>query len=205
MPKELKALETLAAYLPNGSYATVAKYITTYSIQLTITKDRKSILGNYKSPMPHQNHQITINGGLNMYNFLITLIHEIAHLTTYVQYRNTVEPHGKQWQAAYRKLLDEFVELNIFPNDIIKAIRLTQQQPAASSCAEVHLTKALSNYDSNAAELEFVERLAVGQQFTTPDGRVFVKGEKRRTRHFAKEPATGKMYLFSGVYKVKVL
>ena len=205
MPKEKQPISTLQQYLPTGSYNLVLYYLNHYKVQLTITKDRKSILGNYKTPLPNQNHRITINGGLNKYSFLITIIHELAHLITFEQYKHTVEPHGKQWQTCYAKLLQEFVGLQIFPNDLVIAIQKTQQSPAASTCAEVHLTKALSKYDAHKEGYLFIDNLSVGTTFTTDDNRIFVKGEKRRTRHLATEVTTKKMYLFSGVYKVKVI
>jgi SprT protein len=203
MQKKLAPINTLQNYLPQGSYDKVLDYLNLYKVQLTITKDRKSILGDYRTPLPFQNHRISINGGLNKYSFLITLIHELAHLVTFENYQRKVEPHGKEWQNLYALLLEEFVQLHIFPNDIVDAIKKTQKNPAASSCAEVHLTKALHNYDANVDGLQYIEKIKTGHAFSTPDGRIFEKGEKRRTRHFGKEIATGKLYLFSGIYRVK--
>ncbi len=203
MQKKEAPINTLQSYLPIGSYDKVLDYLNLYKVQLTITKDRKSILGDYRTPLPFQNHRISINGGLNKFAFLITLIHELAHLIAFENYKRKVEPHGKEWQNLYAVLLEEFVQLHIFPNDIVVAIRKTQKSPAASSCAEVHLTKALHNYDINVDGLQYIEKIKTGNTFTTSDGRLFEKGVKRRTRHFGKEIATGKLYLFSGIYRVK--
>ena len=43
----------------------------------------------------YNNHRISVNGNLNKYSFLITLIHELAHLLTFTQYKNRVDPHGR--------------------------------------------------------------------------------------------------------------
>jgi SprT protein len=203
MPKQPAPISVLAKYLPEGSYDLVLLYLLQHKVQLTITKDRKSILGDYRTPVAGQNHRISINGGLNKFSFLVTYIHELAHLVAFEKYGNRIEPHGKQWQQVYAILLEEFVNLHIFPDDLVVAIRKTQKSPAASSCAEVHLTKALAKYDKNVDGFVFVEQLHIGDQFATKDGRIFEKGEKRRTRHFGKEISTGKLYLFSGIYRVK--
>jgi hypothetical protein len=202
MPKERHPLHALMEYIPTGSFELTVHYIRTYNIQLTISKTRKSILGDYRPPQNGHGHRISVNGELNKYSFLITLIHEIAHLITFVHIGNKEAPHGQVWQRTYASLLEEYVQLNVFPKDIVLAIRRSQISPAASSCAEIHLTKALSVYDARQ-DLVFVEQLHVGQRFVTKDGRLFEKGEKRRTRHFAREITTGKVYLFSGISSVK--
>jgi hypothetical protein len=205
MPKERKPFSSLEQYLPANALEKVVFYVNLYKIQFTITKDRKTILGDYRPPSAGYSHRISVNGSLNKYSFLVTFIHELAHLVTHVTYARRVEPHGKEWQTIYAKLLDEFVAINLFPPDLVKAIRKSQTNPAASTCAEVHLTKALSVYDANPHNLVFVEQIPMGKQFVTKDGRIFEKGEKRRTRHFAKEVTTSKLYLFSAVYKVKLV
>jgi hypothetical protein len=50
-----------------------------------------------------------------------------------------------------------------------------------------------------------VEELAVGMRFTIKGDRVFECGERVRKRIKATEVATGKIYLFSPVYEVKLL
>jgi hypothetical protein len=203
MPKKQAPLETLNKYLPAGSYEPVLYFINLYKVHLTITRDRSSILGNYRSPHLQHSHRITINGGLNKFSFLITFIHELAHLVAFEKYRNRIEPHGKEWQQTYKELLEQFLLLNIFPPELVVAIKKSQRNPAASSCAEIHLTRALARFDDNTDGLVFVEQVNTGASFTTSDGRVFIKGEKRRTRHFGTEKESGKIYLFSGIYRVK--
>ncbi len=203
MPKEKVAFEALFPYLPQGSFEKVVQYIIHYKIKFTVSKARKTLLGDYRPPFQGQGHRISVNGNLNMYSFLITFIHELAHLTTFEQYGSRVRPHGKHWQSHYTILLEEFLQLQIFPSDLVSAIRKTQYNPAASSCSEVHLSRALAKYDENELGLVMVEQLPVGAYFITKDGRLFKKGEKRRTRYFGVEVKSGKLYLFAGVYQVK--
>jgi SprT protein len=80
---------------------------------------------------------------------------------------------------------------------------LSLHNPAASSCAEEGLLKALRNYDEKRNGHQLIEELPSHSLFRIKDGRVFQKGDKLRKRFKCKEVATGKLYLFSPVYEVE--
>jgi hypothetical protein len=205
MPKAEVHINALQRYLPEGSYAPVREYLDRYKVQLTITRERQTLLGDYRRPSGANSHRISVNGNLNVYSFLITLIHELAHLLAFEQYGRRIEPHGKEWQQVYAGMLVVFLQLNIFPEDIVTVLNRSLKRPAASTCAETHLTRVLAKYDQHEDGLLFVEELKEGQHFAIKGGRVFRRGEKRRTRFFCAEIATGRIFLFSGVYRVKLV
>src|ERR1700688_2357184 len=105
MPKREAPLDHLQNYLPEGSAARILEYLHTYKVHLTITRTRKSVLGDYRHATGRDHHRISVNGNLNKYAFLITLIHELGHLITFQHYGNHVLSHGKEWKLAYRKVL----------------------------------------------------------------------------------------------------
>ena len=76
----------------------------------SVTKKRQSVLGDYRHSAIGKNHRISINGNLNKYEFLITLLHELAHLFTFEKFANKVEPHGKEWKHFYGSLLADFLQ-----------------------------------------------------------------------------------------------
>src|SRR5665213_388081 len=119
MPKREAPLNHLENYLPQGASATVYEYLNTYKIHLTITRTRKSVLGDYRHATQEDHHRISVNGNLNKYAFLITLIHELGHLITFQQYGNRVVSHGKEWKLAYRRVLEDFIRMDLFPVDIL--------------------------------------------------------------------------------------
>src|ERR1700676_1773219 len=121
MPKKEAPLEYLQEYMPEGSGELIFKYLHTYHVHLTITRGRKSVLGDYRHSTGRQNHRISVNGNLNKFAFLITLIHELAHLVTFMQFGNQVASHGKEWKLIYRKMLEDFIALQLFPADILAA------------------------------------------------------------------------------------
>ena len=90
MAKVEHPLRALNAYLPAGAFDPVVELINHYKVHLTVTRERKSVLGDYRHAVLNVNHKITVNGNLNKYEFLITLLHELAHLLCFEQYRNRV-------------------------------------------------------------------------------------------------------------------
>jgi SprT protein len=92
MPKQEYPLHALAEYLPERALEPVLDLLNTYKIHLTITKHRNTLLGDYRHAIGDMHHRISVNGNLNKYAFLITLLHEIAHLITFDQYVGKVAP-----------------------------------------------------------------------------------------------------------------
>ncbi|MBK8139838.1 MAG: SprT-like domain-containing protein [Chitinophagaceae bacterium] len=205
MPKKEVPVDHLQQFLPPGTGAAVINYLHQYKVHLTIAAERTSILGDYRHRTHHANHRISVNGNLNTYSFLITLLHEIAHLLTFEQYGNKVQAHGKEWKMIFGQLLQQFVRHKIFPADIEKELLQALKNPAASSCAEEGLLRVLRNYDAKKSNHHLVEEIAPGTLFRIKDGRVFRKGEQLRKRFKCIEIKTGKMYLFSPVYEIELL
>ncbi len=199
-------MQALAAYLPDGSFEAVVTYIHHYKVHLTVTKKRQSILGDYRHTAIGKNHRISINGNLNKYEFLITLLHELAHLLTFEKYGNRVESHGKEWKQFYSSLLADFLQQNFFPEDISKALYKTINNPAATANGETELLKVLRNYNVVKKEgYSIVEDITAGNLFETEKGKIFRKGAKRRKRYECLEIATGKFYSFSAIAEVKIV
>ena len=83
MPKQEAHISALQHFLPPNTYDAVSAYLHQYHVHLTVAKERKSILGDYRHRTHGKNHRISVNGNLNKYAFLITLLHELAHLLTF--------------------------------------------------------------------------------------------------------------------------
>ena len=203
MSKQEAPLHQLKQYLPAGSFDDVAHYLLHYKVQLTITRERKTVLGDYRNSVAGKNHRISVNGNLNTYAFLITLLHELAHLFTCERYGHRVQAHGPEWKNEYSKVLAQFLLKKIFPADIKKSLLQTLQNPAASSCADTSLLRVLHKYDQKDG-VKLVEALPQGAVFRINGGKQFRKEDKVRKRFKCVEIATGKIYLFSPVYEVFV-
>jgi len=205
MPKQEAPFLALQSYLPEGSYEGVLYYLQHYKVHLTVTRSRSTILGDYRHSHAGQNHRISVNGSLNKYAFLITLLHELAHLFTYERFGHRVMPHGNEWKNEFSKILAQFILQKVFPADIEKALLRTLQNPAASSCADEKLLRILYRYDVKKEGMLLVEQVEEGGLFSIKGGRVFKRGEKIRKRYKCTEVKTGKQYLFSPVYEVALV
>lgn len=203
MSKAQAPLQSLNDFIPEGAYPLVEPYLLHYKVHLTITKSRASVLGDYRNAHADKAHRISVNGSLNPYAFLVTLLHELAHLITFIRYGHRVDAHGKEWKQQFSELLKHFLETSIFPIDIRNQLMQSLTNPAASSCADANLMRVLRKYDPMKEGHCLVEELHVGSLFVIKGGRVFQCGERVRKRIKATEIATGKVYLFSPVYEVK--
>lgn len=202
MSKKEAPITTLKDYLPPDTFDAVLQYLQHYKVHLTVARERKSILGDYRHRHGTQTHRISVNGNLNQYAFLVTLLHELAHLLTFEKWANKVAAHGKEWKTVFGELLAQFIQQNVFPDDIKKVLLQTLHNPAASSCADEALLRVLKKYDGEKENTLFVEDVATGALFKTHDERVFQKGERVRKRYRCLEVATKRLYLFSPVYEV---
>lgn len=198
-----KNSQILQKYLPEQAVPLIAEWIVELDFKLKIKRERSTRLGDYTSPYNGMNHQITINHNLNRYSFLITLVHEVAHLVTYNEHRNTVNPHGKEWKQNFQKLMQPFLNTEIFPLEIFAALRKYMQNPAAASCSDTQLLRVLKLHDE-ASDTLFVERILPGTLFLYNGNKIFRKGEKIRKRYKCIEISTGATYLFNPLTEVQI-
>ena len=115
MPKKESPLHHLSPYLPEGSFEDVAAYLTEFEVHLTVTRERRTVLGDYRNRHSDKNHRISVNGNLNKYSFIITLLHELGHLLAYEKYGNRIPPHGEQWKIEFGKILARFIKKKNLP------------------------------------------------------------------------------------------
>ncbi|MGC4056740.1 MAG: SprT-like domain-containing protein [Chitinophagaceae bacterium] len=201
--KKERPFSELIPFLPEGTFDSVVPYFQDHTIHLTLTRERKSVLGDYRNPSrdtPY--HRITVNATLHPYSFLITLLHELAHMLVFIRFGNKVMPHGSEWKNQFKEMLIPYIGKKFFPNDIEQALLRYIQNPKASTCTDTHLYKALYRYNRTDDLKTLVESLEIGSIFRTEEGRLYKILEKRRTRYRCEDLQNGKMYLFPAIYEV---
>jgi len=197
-------IKVLANYLPPDSAPTIARWIDHFQCDFKISRARNTKYGDYRPPHAGQGHRISINYDLNPYAFLVTTVHEFAHLLTWNEHQRKAKPHGAEWKANFKRMMRPFFEREIFPADIRQAIVRYLENPAASSCTDHQLFKALKKYDQTPEHLVLLESLPLGSVFKLKDGRVFRKDAKIRKRFRCTELASGRLYLFNPLAEVEV-
>lgn len=192
----------LAKYIPRPAVPLLAQWVMEFGVHLRITKARNSKLGDYRHPYGSDGHRITVNHNLNQYSFLITLVHELAHLTTWNKFKNKVSPHGAEWKNEYKILMREVVRLKVFPQDVYDALVAYMQNPAASSCSDEDLLRTLRKYDGDNDYLH-LEELPHDALFALDNGMVMRKGPKSRKRYKCYEVNLRRYYMVSPLAEVK--
>lgn len=162
-------------------------------VHLKITKTRHTKLGDYRSPFNGKGHRISINGELNSQEFLITFLHEFAHLNTNIKFGNKVKPHGKEWKQEFKYLLQGSLGRNIFPPEVETTIsKIVASKRGFSTNMIDDLRLKLSKLSAKPKIM--VKDLEPDSVFTLKSGRDFKLGEKRRKRFRCIEIETGRIY-----------
>jgi hypothetical protein len=200
MNREERIRNAIRPFVPDGAEQTLAEKIVAYRCHLTIAKDRKTKAGDYRHPYGKIGHRVSVNGSLNNYAFLITLVHELAHLVNWERHGRKVNPHGKEWKLAFQELMVEFLKPEIFPQDVLTALSLHMKKPKSATVRDLELMRVLRSYDERTDSV-LLEDLSERQEFLLGK-RTFKKGEKLRKRYRCEEVDSGKIYLVSAIAEV---
>lgn len=183
---------SLEPFVPEGSVPLVKDLLAGEEFHLVVSKPRSTKHGDFKPPQRGQVPRLSVNGNLNSYSFLITLIHEIAHLKVWHVHKNKVKPHGKEWKNTYAQLLRRFIEAGVFPDELQPVLINHCKKPGYASGTDEHLTRALRKYDNPSPHIS-LDELPIGSHFRLGK-RTFKLGKKLRKRYLCEEMPSGKKY-----------
>lgn len=195
--------EILEKYIPKQSVIPVFELIKALNVHLKIVDERVTRHGDYRR-LPDGTHQITVNTNLNKYRFLITLIHEIAHLVAFKKYGRSIKPHGQEWKHTFQQMMLPFIRPEIFPNRLLPLIAQHFKNPKASSDTDARLSVALKEYDPEN-DKNYIFEIPEGSKFRIYNGKVYRKGKRRIKRYECLELATGRIYLFQPNAEVELI
>jgi SprT protein len=189
-----KVFTTLTAHIPAPAVEYCFQLWKTSPFELKITKSRQTKVGDFTSRGTKKHPRITLNNDLNPYMFLMTYVHEVAHLHVYLKWGNRIDPHGEQWRTTFTDLMIPLLWENVFPLEILHALRRHMINPKASSYSDMQLTEALRKFDKHGQSRPLLSELPEGSLFQF-QGRFFKKGKLRRTRIICVELKTKRNYL----------
>ncbi|MDW3191595.1 MAG: SprT-like domain-containing protein [Cytophagales bacterium] len=165
------------------------------NFEFKIKKSRKTKMGDFRLDHRTGHQTITINNDLNPYSFLITYLHEVAHLLTFEQYGRKVAPHGQEWKNMFKKTLQPVLNEQNFPPDILQALTQHFASPKATSCSDPALYQILRKYDEDKGEI-LLKEVPIGGLFEF-NGKTYQKLEVRRTRAICQELKSKRKYLIA--------
>jgi hypothetical protein len=196
--------EVLSKYLPEHAVKPVFELIVANQVHLKIVNERVTRHGDYRMGM-NGKHEITVNANLNQYRFLITLVHEIAHLAAFEKFGRAIKPHGTQWKLTFQQLMLPFIRPEIFPHSVLPLVANHFRNPTASSDTDARLAFALKQFDERKPDIHFIHEVPSGSMFRIKNGRIFQKKGLRTKRYESLEIKTGKLYLFNANAEVEIL
>jgi SprT protein len=187
-------LSLLTHTIPQASLTYAHELWKQSPFELKLTKSRQTKVGDFSCQHPSAHARITLNHDLNPYLFLLTYIHEVAHLRVYLSYGRNAEAHGQQWKTSFQQLLGPLLEESVFPTQILSELQRHMANPKASSFADGALTQALRSFDKNHHLAIVLSSVPEGSIFKL-QGKYFKKGKKRRTRVLCQEVKSKRNFL----------
>lgn len=195
--------DILAKYLPEASVDYCFELVRINKVNLKIVNERQTRHGDYRRH-PSGQHQITVNNSLNHYRFLITFIHEIAHLVAFEKFGRNILPHGQEWKFTFQKLMVPLIRSEIFPSQLLPLLARHFKNPKASSDTDTTLSLALKQFDP-PSDKNYIFEIPYGTVFRIKNGKVFKKIALRTKRYECVEVDSGKIYLFNPNAEVESL
>ncbi len=159
-------IKNLTTYIGEVPAIYIEKFTRGLVLKLKVTKERDSKYGDYLPSVKGKPQRITVNGNLDKFSFLITLLHELAHLKAFEIYGKKIKSHGKEWKSEFVKIINDAITNNLFPNefaDIIKEQYVIKKDFSYSSRIKIidainkhlniNIPKRLEDFPVNASVL----------------------------------------------------
>jgi SprT protein len=189
-----KVYQTLQLHVPGTALSYCFSLWKDNPFELVTTRSRQSKVGDFTTKKFKAHPRITLNRDLNQFLFLVTYIHEVAHLHVFLKHGNRVDPHGEEWKNEFKLLMDPMLRIDVFPEQILHELNRHMVSPKASSFADADLTKVIRSFDKHADTYTALSDIPEGSIFNF-QGRFFKKGKLKRTRVLCKELKSKRNYL----------
>ena len=192
--------EVFQRFVPATAVSYCNKLYQQLGFEFKIKKARQTKLGDYRYRPDTNRHTITINNDLNTYAFLVTYLHEVAHLIAFKAHGRKILPHGKEWKKYFQEVATPMLREEVFPKSVLGALHRYFKNPKASSCSDPILHQLLKQFDTPGDSV-LLKNIQIGQQFTF-NGKAYIKLEKKRTRSVCQEVVTHRKYLIAEIAEV---
>ncbi|MBN1651760.1 MAG: hypothetical protein JW857_10555 [Bacteroidales bacterium] len=199
-----KDKELLFNYIPEAAVQPMVEWLHKNKVQLKITRARSTKLGDFRVARNGDSPRISVNYNLNPYSFLITLVHEMAHAEVFktTSRFKRIQPHGIEWQLAFSRLMQPFLNDSVFPKSLLPLLNNYFQKPKASSFSDSKLMQALKMYNAETSKKPQLNDLVLGDCFLLNQIPYRVE-KKMRTRFQCKNLQNKRLYIIHGLAEVE--
>ena len=179
-------------YVPKNAIDLLKELTDRYDVNYKIVNQRHTKHGDFRK-LPNGAFQISINNNLNPYQFLLTLVHEIAHYVTFKEY-GRVQAHGNEWKSTFQRLMLPFLKPSIYPCEMLAPLANYLKNPKASTDSDMKLSLALKKNRAEKGKI-FIFELPINSIFVY-NNKIYKKGNKKNTRFECLQLDTNRKYLF---------
>lgn len=197
----------LSNHVPEKALSDVVDLLIQNQVYLNISKSRSSKYGDFKVPSRGGQAKLSVNHDLNPYAFLITLLHEIAHLLVWRNHQyfySRIKPHGKEWKIQFKSLMRPYLISDIFPEPLLNKLKRHMLNPKASSSSDIQLMSELRKFDSIDDKNKNLAELSIGDIFLLKKVRFRII-KKNRTRYLCEDIMSKKRFLIHSLAQVEIV
>lgn len=216
-------IKYLKKYIPVEVLDYVVPILVEHNITLTNITHKNNLGCFIVDNILEKPEYIQIHSGLNKYAYTITLLHEIAHLLVYVNYKQM--GHNKYWKNTYRALLIKvIIQSDIFPKDVVEAVGMSLDSIRGRSNIlnpdlallikydtpeRSLLTQMLDQYNLGITDLEDViknnvDSVKIGEYFYLSDSSIRYKKISSKISNCVCEAEDGTLYNINKKYPIKI-
>ncbi|MEN8247713.1 MAG: ImmA/IrrE family metallo-endopeptidase [Bacteroidota bacterium] len=196
-------MDDIKSNVPASSRNYINKLLEKHHFNFILKNNRSTKLGDFRHNRKTGTYTISVNRNLNSYQFLITFLHELAHLIVAKSKLRTAKAHGTEWKTAFHSLVQPLLTDIYFPQPLLSALSQHMKNPKASAGSDPKLWTALRAFDKNPYG-KILDDLNDGEQFVFRN-KEFIRIEKRRTRVLSKQLNSKRLYLIPAIAEIEVL
>jgi hypothetical protein len=196
-------MQDFLIYIPLSAQSYCKTLRGQYDFKFILKRSRLTKLGDFRVNRASGEYSVSVNRDLNPYQFLLTFIHELAHLKVAEDHPRSAKSHGHEWKNAFKELLQPVLTENVFPEPLFSVLKKHMLNPKAAAGSDPKLWNALKEFDYEKESCQ-LNSLEDGSSFVFRK-KHFTRVKKRRTRILCKEVASRRLYLIPGIADVEVI
>ena len=163
-PKAAKYwLLALEGRIPTNARDYVSQLMAKFELELHLSSPRVSKLGHFKVAYQGSPQCVSINSDLTPERFLLTLVHELAHLICHQEFGRKVKPHGPEWKRTFQTLMTPLLCEAVFSSGILPQVIRHLNSPKATSCVDKDLHLAFERSEGKVYII--LDDLTIGDEF----------------------------------------